>query len=244
MKEVHITNVKYQEFGNNIFYITYPNVKDNLYGINIFGEVFSFVPNREKILKEDISKGYSRYTLRTKDGNSKHFLTSRLVAWEFVGQPENYNELDVNHCDGIHLNNYYKNLEWCTKRENTIHKMIMDLTASSERHGWNKHPEKVVIDIIKKINSGYNAPEIALFILNKYPKFYDKSTKYDYDRIRGLVSKINNNNSWYKLKSKLESSTTIENIIYEKHIGEEVSRVGLHPKVIQNGRDIIFGNRK
>ena len=152
--------------------------------------------------------------------------------------------MEVNHCDGIHLNNYYKNLEWCTKKENSVHKAMMDLAASSENHGWNRHSEKVVSDVIKKINKGWSAPSIALFILDKYPKLYDNSNKYDYDRIRGLVSKINNGTSWYKLKSKLESSTTIENITYEKHIGEEVSRVGLQPIVIPNGRNIIFGKRK
>lgn len=244
VKELHITNITYQEFTDDIYFITYPGVKKNLYGINIYGQVFSFVKNREKILKEDNTKGYVRYRLRTDREDSRNFLVSRLVAWEFVGQPEDYNNLEVNHCDGIHLNNYYKNLEWCTKKENSVHKAMMDLAASSENHGWNRHSEKVVSDVIKKINKGWSAPSIALFILDKYPKLYDSSNKYDYDRIRGLVSKINNGTSWYKLKSKLESSTTIENITYEKHIGEEVSRVGLHPIVIPNGRNIIFGKRK
>ena len=243
MKELHITNITYQDFNDDIYYITYPGIKSKLYGINIYGEVFSFVKNREKQLKGEITKGYIRYRLRTIDDQSKNFLISRLVAWEFVGQPENYIDLEVNHCDGVHLNNYYKNLEWCTKKENSIHKSIMDLAASSENHGWNSHSEKVVKDVIKKINKGWSAPNIALFILDKYPRLYNKTTKYDYDRIRGLVSKINNGTSWYKLKSKLESSTTIEHITYEKHIGEEVSRVGVHPIVVPNGRDIIFGNR-
>lgn len=49
---------------------------------------------------------------------------------------------------------------------------------------------------------------------------------------------------WYNLVNEIKGSTTIENIIYEKHIGEEVSRVGLHPMPVRNGGQFIFGNRK
>lgn len=47
-----------------------------------------------------------------------------------------------------------------------------------------------------------------------------------------------------KTANEIKGSTTIENIIYEKHIGEEVSRVGLHPTVIPNGRYLVSGKRK
>ena len=90
---------------------------------------------------------------------------------------------------------------------------------------------------------GFDAPDIAKQIIKKYPKIYS-DTKYDYDRIRGLVSKINRGISWYNLVNEIKGSTTIENIIYEKHIGEEVSRVGLHPIPVRNGGQFIFGNRK
>lgn len=152
-------------------------------------------------------------------------------------------DLEVNHADGIHYNNFYKNLEWTTPDENAMHKLIYNLAASSEKHGWNTHSEKVVRQVIKMINKGMSAPDIAKVIINKYPDKY-QDTKYDYDRIRGLVSKINNNSSWYKLKNEIEGSTTIENIIYEKHIGEEVSRVGLHPIPVRKGGQFIFGKRK
>ena len=45
----------------------------------------------------------------------------RLVALYFHELPDNIHMLDVNHMDGDKLNNYYKNLEWCTRGENTIH---------------------------------------------------------------------------------------------------------------------------
>ena len=124
------------------------------------------------------------------------------------------------------------NLEWCTGTENNMHKKIYGLAAQGERHGWSKHSERVVTDVINMINLNMTAPDIAKTIIRKYPAIYSSKNKKDYDRIRGLVSKINNGTSWYNLKNSLEGSTTTENIVYEKHIGEEVSRVGIHPKRI------------
>ena len=152
-------------------------------------------------------------------------------------------ELEANHADGIVINNFYQNIEWTTSAENQMHKAIYGLAASSEKHGWNSHHEKVVRFVIRKINKGLKAPEIARMTIEKFPQFY-VNNKYDYDRLRGLVSKINKGTSWYRLKDEMEGSTTIENIIYEKHIGEEVSRVGLHPIAIQYNGRFIFNNKK
>ena len=49
----------------------------------------------------------------------------------------------------------------------------------------------------------------------------------------GLVSKIKNNSSWYKIKHKIEGSTTIERIQYEKHIAIEPSRVNTKPILVR-----------
>lgn len=233
-QNIHITNIDYQEFDpEKFYYVTYPGVVPYLYAININGTIISLKKNRERVMKYDFDKRlYMRITLRSIQDDtvkSKHYLISRLVAWEFVGQPENFRELQVNHADGDHFNNNYKNLEWVTGYENNIHKIISGLAASSEKHGWNSHKEIVVLDVIELINKGFDAPYIAKYILCKYKNLYSNMDKKDYDRLRGLVSKINNGTSWYHLSGKSEGSTTIENIPFEKHIGEEVSRVGLHP---------------
>lgn len=247
---MHITNVKYQNYNEGLFYfITYPGVRAFSYAINVYGNVLTLVNGRISYMKYDEDKQhYLSLRLVTpqyvKQPNIKVSL-ARLVAWEFVGHPENYNELEVNHADGDHYHNYYKNLEWVTPEENNMHRKIYGLAASRENHGYSNHKEVVVKDIINLMEKSLSAPEIARFILKKYPDLYSSETKYDYDRIRGLVSKIKNRTSWYTLVDELEGSTTIENIIYEKHVGEEVSRVGrLHPLVaIRNGRRVVFVGR-
>ena len=125
-----------------------------------------------------------------------------------------------------------------------MHKTLYGLAASEENQGCNSHPTKVAKYVIKLMNKGFDAPHIANKVLDKYPDIYSRIDKTDYDRIRGLVSKIKNGASWSKTKNKMEGSTTIESIIYEKHIGEEVSRVGLHQIPVRNGGQLIFGNRK
>lgn len=226
----NITNVKYQEFKNSWYYITYPNVREHHYAINLCGDIIILTKNREKMKQVDFRHGRPVHSLldNSYSGSYIKVFTSRLVAWEFVGHPENFNQLQVNHVNGNFYNNYYKNLEWVTAEENNIHKKIYRLSAQGEHHGYSKHKEVVVKDIIQLIDDGLGAPDIAVYILKKFPKYYDDN-KNNYDRIRGLVSKINRGTSWYNIKNDLKGSTTIENITFEKHIGEEVSRVGLHP---------------
>ena len=60
--------------------------------------------------------GYERVWFR-QGGKSKHFFVHRLVAMQFVPNPQN--KPCVNHIDNNPLNNKFDNLEWCTKQENT-----------------------------------------------------------------------------------------------------------------------------
>jgi ribosomal protein L44E len=54
-----------------------------------------------------------------KNGKRKKYFVHRLVATAFIRPPEE-NEI-INHIDNNGLNNYYKNLEWCTHKENVAH---------------------------------------------------------------------------------------------------------------------------
>ena len=65
------------------------------------------------------SDGYLCVTLRDDNGKRKGFKVHRLVAElfckNFLDKPE------VNHKDGIKINNHYSNLEWVTHSENIQH---------------------------------------------------------------------------------------------------------------------------
>lgn len=56
----------------------------------------------------------------SKNGYVKMFKISRIVATVFVDGYSEKNRV-VNHVDGNKYNDFYKNLEWCSYSENTLH---------------------------------------------------------------------------------------------------------------------------
>lgn len=64
----------------------------------------------------------------SKHGKAKMISVHRLVAKEFIGNPNNLPQ--VNHIDGNKLNNRVDNLEWCTAKENINHSWKLGLSKS------------------------------------------------------------------------------------------------------------------
>lgn len=93
---------------------------DKRYIINEYGDIISLNYNKtnnpKQLSANENSNGYLTVSL-CKNGISKSYFVHRLVAENFI---ENKNNLPcVNHLDCNRKNNYYKNLSWCTTKENT-----------------------------------------------------------------------------------------------------------------------------
>lgn len=92
---------------------------EGLYQVSNFGRIKSL--NYRKTGKEHIlkfgknPKGYSRTTL-FKNGETRYYLTHRLVAQAFIPNPDNLPE--INHKNEIKTDNRVENLEWCTNQYN------------------------------------------------------------------------------------------------------------------------------
>lgn len=72
----------------------------------------------------------------SKDGKLYHKLVHRLVAEAFIENP--FNKPEVNHIDGDTLNNCVKNLEFCTKSENELHKYrVLEKGHYLGKDNWN-----------------------------------------------------------------------------------------------------------
>lgn len=73
----------------------------------------------KRILKPQITRG-RYYVHPCEKGKWRNMYVHRIVAKAFIPNPEN--KPQINHKDGNPKNNNVSNLEWCTNRENQIHK--------------------------------------------------------------------------------------------------------------------------
>lgn len=89
------------------------------YWISNYGKIFSYKSNRKDKWYEMTLRykhGKYAYIFLTQNNKSIEFSIHRLVAYYFCqGYEKN---LVVNHIDANIKNNYYKNLEWVTQKEN------------------------------------------------------------------------------------------------------------------------------
>jgi hypothetical protein len=85
------------------------------------GRIFSTKRGKKKWMKLRERNGYVSVKLSS-DNKRKNFFVHRLVAEHFIeDKPENYQEMQVNHIDGVRNNNHISNLEYVTASQNTKH---------------------------------------------------------------------------------------------------------------------------
>lgn len=102
----------------------------------------------KKLKTEQIKGGYLRIGL-CKNGSITKFLVHRLVAEAFIPNPENKRE--VNHKNGNKKDNDVKNLEWCTRSENQLHRFaVLGQNGGAYGKTGKKCPRsKIVLQIYK-----------------------------------------------------------------------------------------------
>ena len=105
------------------------------YSVSNLGNVRNDITGR--IFKTCLDKyGYKRITI-----NHKTFKVHRLVAKEFIPNPENRNCID--HIDNIRTNNNITNLRWVTSQQNSSNRSISNINESGHKGvSWNKKDKK------------------------------------------------------------------------------------------------------
>lgn len=122
---------------------------EGLYEVSSLGRVKSVRPSVDKskrpsrrvtpILKPRLSfSGYHRVGL-SKEAKVRWFTVHSLVAGSFIGpRPKG---LEINHRDGVKLNNHPVNLEYVTRQDNQRHAGLIGLMPSGIRNGRYTKPE-------------------------------------------------------------------------------------------------------
>lgn len=135
--------------------------------------------------------GYLKVQL-TRNGERHKFFLHRLVALNFIPNPENKPE--VNHKDGVKDNNNLPNLEWNTTSENQRHAIANKLyvTAKGEDSGQAKLKEVEV----REIHDLWASGEVTQEYLSQ--KFGVRT---------GTISRIVNGIRWRHIYNQLHGIT-------------------------------------
>ncbi len=126
-------------------------------------------------------KGYYRLKL-CKNGKSKSFQVSRLVAQAYI--PNSKNKPQVNHLSGVKADNRVQNLEFVTNLENMQHARKNGFYDNVNFNGENNPASKLSWDNIYEIRNNH-----------KYRKRGDKTwEKYGISNVQ--YYRILNNECW------------------------------------------------
>lgn len=145
--------------------VTYPGVRPDYYLISEYGHVMNIITG--KILSPYIHNEYPRVNICAdkkyqKSSRGYSVFVHRLVAWEFIPNPNNYPV--VNHLDGNKENSHFSNLEWTTYRDNNLHARQTGLISDcGYNHSNSIFSEELARSICEKLQDGWSIKEIFSF---------------------------------------------------------------------------------
>jgi hypothetical protein len=116
------------------------------YSINKIGEVYS--NSHKKILKPNNDGNGYLYVVLTKNSIEKSIKIHRLLALQFIPNPNNYDMID--HKDRNKLNNSLTNLRWTTRSINTRNSNRPNSSGFTNIYITNYSSYKVVISLNRK----------------------------------------------------------------------------------------------
>ncbi|MMZ42120.1 NUMOD4 motif protein [compost metagenome] len=155
--------------------------KETRYIISEYGDV----KNNEtgKLIKPRMSTNdYLVVDIYPESKKKKTYTVHRLVAIAF--NPNPLNKKTVNHDDGNHINNHYKNLIWATYGENNQHAYDTGLKDTGMSHNFTKYEEADVRKIAKLISQGVCGKDICEMLGLDKKKMYPYITNMKKGKIR------------------------------------------------------------
>lgn len=165
--------------------IDYKNI-NSAYKIDEYGNVYSeykkgfMTPVKDK-------DGYLKLSLRGKD-KYVYVRIATLVAYTFIGSPPcEMRDATVDHIDGNILNNYYQNLRWVERGENSS---IRQNRGIGEENHEAKLKEWQVVEIcellmenelsLREIGNIYGVSRYTINNIRQQANWKNISQKYDF----------------------------------------------------------------
>lgn len=163
------------------------------YSVSSYGRVMNTDTNKILAPRSHTS-GYKQVSLYV-DSKEYRFYIHRLVLMTFY-PVEGYDELQVNHIDGVKDNNHLSNLEWCTNSENQIHAHRTGLKQDlyGDKKGKAKHTNAQILEMCDMMIHGVPSKVIR-----------DKFNITDDD----LLSDIRNKRRWSKVTKNYTFSSGV-----------------------------------
>jgi hypothetical protein len=185
------------------------------------GIVINTITNKE--IKTKINKyGYRTVAVVKNGGGRLHRTIHRLLALAYIPNPDA--KPQINHIDGIKLNNSLDNLEWVTASENTSHAYRNGLTNNTlfiTLHDKNNN-SACKFHSLKALSKHLNVRPGILLCYIKYSKEYPFMDKYilelaDPDGYLKLDNSVNFGRSIYVydyLTSEWINYQTVSHAVY------------------------------
>lgn len=153
--------------------LRYKDCNPTRYLINPYGDIYDKKKERLISTNSHDSGGYRQATIECSEQskskytkNSRTLTLHRLVASNFCPNPNPEEYSVVNHIDADKENDYYKNLEWCTSQQNSLHAIRnglrgnqnyndtpSTLTEPNPHNGENNGRAKLKAEQVEKICS-------------------------------------------------------------------------------------------
>lgn len=169
--------------------IKYNNIKPFSYLIYSDGKVYSLLSHRFLTFYPD-KDGYLTISLRTTNNKTCKYRLAMLVISHFKGRPpEGMVDATVDHIDGNKQNNYYKNLRWLERGENSRCRMNKGIGSQNPAAILN---EAQVVEIchlltdtsltLKQIANIYHVHQSTINNIKRKQKWKNITNNYNFNR--------------------------------------------------------------
>ena len=198
LMQINIDNKQFIEISN----FAAPGIRKYSYFINMNGEIFSKISNRYMSFTIN-AQGYKVVNLHLENGSQNIFLLHRLlmITFKFI---YNYEYMQVNHINGIKIDNRLENLEWVTLQENNLHAKITGLICTGEDCSWSTLSDNQVREICQRIQD------------KDYTTLTDLAQEYNCSP--GTIGRIARGEDWKQISKDYDMNYSIRQKFTENEI--------------------------